>query len=349
MAGMLELTIQEGLSVGRLIADCTAFAAGKGRAPGQRTLVAAIAGAKRPQDGERLAGVALCASAVTEPVDVIALIGAVRDDYARCNLFSDAIRMQLIGVDHAVAAAAVMDEGGCWRRNVLLAFLRLPGAAEVLTWADVHGALPEIGTKAELNFVVVSGVEHGILLDWSVAWPLAACADAMGQRDVARAAIATRIAPEWSVLHADLERMTTRSETAGAPHDHPSLHPQPEEQRALVVQMAIGAGLLSDAADVAAEVRRALALTTPYRGWHELSMLRHAADRAGIAIPDQLRGDVDAAQRANNARNAERARETQQATAHRPRRRTTTTRRPVSDPAVPSITPVVQGQLALPF
>lgn len=346
MPGKLELTIQEGRSVGQLIAECTAFAAGKGRAPQERTLVAAIAGTKRPVDGGRLAAVALCASAVTEPVDVIALIGAVRDDYARCNLFSDAIRMQLIGVDHAVAAAAVMDQGGCWRRNVLLAFLRLPGASHVLTWADVHGALPEIGTKGELNFVVVSGVEHGILLDWSVAWPLAACADAMGQRNVARAAIATRIAPEWSVLHADLERMTTPSETAEVADRIRSLHPEPQEQRALVVQMAIDAGLLSDAADVAAEVRRALALTTPYCGWHELSMLLRAAERSGIAIPDQLRGDVDAAQRANDATNAERARATQRATGPRPQRRTTTIRRPVSGPAVPGSTPVVQGQLA---
>ena len=169
----------------------------------------------------------------------------------------------------------------------------------------------------------------------------------MGQRDVARAVITRRIAPEWRVLHADLERMTTRSKSAEAPHDHPSLHPQPEEQRALVVQMAIGAGLLSETADVAAEVRRALALTTPDRGWHELSMLLHAVDRAGIAIPDRLRGDIDAAQRANNARNAERA-ETQQATAHRPRRRTTTTRRPVSDPAVPSTTARVLTVVADP-
>lgn len=347
MPATLELGPQEGLSVGRLIAACTAFAAGTGAAPGLRSLTAAIAGARRGRDGERLAAVALRASVVTVPAEVIAVIGAVRDDYERCTLFGDAIRMELLGAAHAVPAAGVMVPGECWRRNVLCSFLALEGAAEVLTWSDVHAALPEVGTRPDLNFVLVSAVKHGILTDWRVAWSLAACADAMGQREVARAGIRKGIAPGWSALRTDLERMTPAADPDGAAARLAWLSPQPEEQRALVVEMAVDARLLSDPDALAAEVRRAVLRTRQDRGWHELTMLLLAAQRAGIALPDPLRGEVDMVMRAKAVRDAERALDTaraRQTSGRQPRRRTP---RPTGrDGSTPSVQPAVQGQLA---
>jgi hypothetical protein len=98
--------------IGRMIARCTAFAAGSGPAPDVRSLIASVAAAKRADDGARLAGVALCAAAVTEAAHVVALVGAVGNDYARCQLFEDAIKLQLLRVEHAAAACAVMEPGG---------------------------------------------------------------------------------------------------------------------------------------------------------------------------------------------------------------------------------------------
>lgn len=350
MPATFELEPQ--VPAGTLIAACTASAAGTRPAPDHRTLATAIAGARRRQDGERLAAVALCAGVVTVPAEVIAVIGAVRDDYARCELFSDAIRMELLGVSHAVPAAEVMVPGECWRRNVLCSFLALDGAAEVLTWRDVHAALPEIGTRPDLNFVVVSAVRHGVLTDWSVAWSLAACADAMGQRDVARAAIRRGIAPGWSALHADLERMTPAADPDGAATTLAWLRPRPEEQRALVVETALEARLLSDPDAVAAEVRRALVRTSQDSGWHELTMVLRAARRSGIPLPDELSGEVDAARRAKDARDRESALDAaraHQAAERRPRRRAPTSRAASQDGSPPGMQPVVQAQLAFPL
>ncbi|HST59353.1 MAG TPA: hypothetical protein VLK84_11700 [Longimicrobium sp.] len=334
---------------GRLIAACTAFAAGTGPAPDHRTLATAIAGARRQQDGERLAAVALCAGVVTVPAEVIAVIGAVRDDYARCELFSDAIKMELLGVSHAVAAAEVMVPGECWRRNVLCSFLALDGAAEVLTWRGVHAALPEIGTRPDLNFVVVSAVRHGVLTDWSVAWSLAACADAMGQRDVACAAIRRGTAPAWSALHADLERMTPAADPDGAATTLAWLRPQPEEQRALVVETALEARLLSDPDAVAAEVRRALVRTSQDSGWHELTMLLRAARRFGLPLPDELSGEVDAVRAAKDTRDRERALDTARAhqmAGRRPRRRAPTSPGTCQDGSPPGMQTAIESQLA---
>jgi hypothetical protein len=226
---------------------------------------------------------------------------------------------------------------------VLCDFLALDGSAGTLSWPDVHAILPEVGQRREMNFVVISAIRARVLTDWRLAWTLAGCADAMGQRDVVRAAVRAGIAPGWETLGPDLDRIAESDRDDG--DSPPWVSPQGERQRSIAVLYALEAGILRDAAAIGREVRRALGRARSHQEWYELTMLLREAPKG--TIPAEVQAEADAALRAKAAADARRAAAAQREAPREKRSRPRDSRQ--TRPREPAVSTTLEGQLPLLF